>query len=99
MLRIIIILMAATFLIFYQFKTMTPDEAKKANAEWEDLKKNLPSAVKLTGEYVHAWGTEYNGFLIFEADTADAFLDWWAGFKDKIRWYVQKTHTIVARKR
>jgi hypothetical protein len=57
------------------------------------------SDVRLTGEYIHAWGTEYNGFLLFEADNSDSFLSWWSSFKDKIRWYVDQTHTIVARKR
>jgi hypothetical protein len=37
--------------------------------------------------------------LLFEAETSDMFLDWWAGFKDKVRWYVDQTHTIVARRR
>ena len=91
--------MAATFLVFYQFKAMSKDEAQKANTEWRELKKSLPSSVKLVGEYDHAWGTEYNGFLLFEADNSDSFLDWWSSFKDNIRWYVAKTHTIVARKR
>jgi hypothetical protein len=32
-------------------------------------------------------------------DSADSFLDWWSKFKDTIRWYVEQTHTIVARRR
>jgi hypothetical protein len=48
---------------------------------------------------VHAWGTEYNGFLLFEAETADIFLDWWSKFKDTIRWYVEETYTIIARRK
>jgi hypothetical protein len=94
--------MAATptgFLVFYRFMAMSPQEAQKASAEWDDLKKSLPSDVRLAGDYIHAWGTEYNGFLIFEADSSDSFLPWWSGFKDKIRWYVDQTQTIVARKR
>ncbi|HYY67299.1 MAG TPA: hypothetical protein VE572_03020 [Nitrososphaeraceae archaeon] len=87
------------FLVFYKFKAMSDQEAQKASTEWGDLKKSLPSDVRLAGEYIHAWGTEYNGFLIFEADSSDSFLTWWSGFKDKIRWYVDQTHTIVARKR
>jgi hypothetical protein len=38
-------------------------------------------------------------FLLFEADNADSFLDWWSKFKDTIRWYMKRTHTIVARRR
>ena len=48
---------------------------------------------------VHAWGTEYNGFLLFEAETADIFLDSWSKFKDTIRWYVEETYTIIARRK
>jgi len=91
--------MVTAFLVFYQFKTMSKDEAEKANSECSGLKKSLPSGLTLACEYNHAWGTEYNGFLIFEAENSDTFLNWWSGFKDKIRWYVTKTHTIVARKR
>jgi hypothetical protein len=32
-------------------------------------------------------------------DSADSFLDRWSKFKDTIRWYVEQTHTIVARRR
>jgi hypothetical protein len=42
---------------------------------------NLPSGIGLAGEYNHAWGTEYNGFLLFESESSDAFLDWWSKFK------------------
>jgi hypothetical protein len=87
--------LAATFLVFYRFKSMSNEEAKKANSEWHELK----SGVELVGEYDHAWGTEYNGFLIFEADGSDSFFDWWSGFKDEVRWYVEQTHTIAARRR
>ncbi len=91
--------MTTTFLVFYRFKTMSKDEALKAGSEWHELKNKLPSGIRLAGEYDHAWGTEYNGFLLFEADNSDAFFDWWSSFKDTIRWYVGKTHTITARKR
>ena len=91
--------MAATFLVFYRFKTMTPEETKKANEQWKDIKKSLPSGIELMGEYNHAWGTEYNGFLLFEADSSDDFMDWSAKFKDGIRWYVDHTHTITARRK
>ena len=91
--------MGTTFLVFYKFRSMTKEETMKANSEWSELRKSLPSSVELIGEYNHAWGTEYNGFLLFQADNSDAFLDWWSSFKDKIRWYVERTYTITARKR
>jgi hypothetical protein len=37
-------------------------------------------------------------FLLFEADNADSFLDCWSKFKDVIRWYVEETHKIIARR-
>ena len=89
----------AGFLVFYRFKAMNEEETKRAKDEWNGLKKNLSSGIELVGEYVSAWGTEYNGFLLFEAETADLFLDWWSKFKDTIRWYVEETYTIVARRK
>jgi len=91
--------MGATFLVFYKYKSMTKEEAQKAGQQWRELRNGLPGDVELIGEYNHAWGTEYNGFLLFEAEKADSFLDWWSSFKDNIRWYVEKTYTITARKR
>ena len=88
-----------TFLVFYKFRSMTRDEKEKSKNEWNELKNTLPQGIELIGEYGHAWGTEYNGFLMFQSETSDIFFEWWAGFKDKIRWYVEKTHTIVARRR
>jgi hypothetical protein len=90
---------ATTFLVFYRFKSMNTDEAAKAKSEWNDLRNNLPPGIELAGEYNHAWGTEYNGFLLFESESSDAFLDWWSKFKDNIRWHIEQTHTIAARRR
>lgn len=88
-----------TFLVFYKFRAMTSEEKKKSTGEWNQLKNTLPQGIELIGEYVHAWGTEYNGFLLFQAETSDSFFDWWSDFKDSIRWYVDKTHTIIARRK
>jgi hypothetical protein len=38
------------------------------------LRNSLPPGIELVGEYIHAWGTEYNGFLLFEAESSDSFL-------------------------
>ena len=88
-----------TFLVFYSLRPLDSEEKKIAKNEWENITENLPENIKLIGEYDHAWGTEYNGFLIFKSQTSDEFFDWWSDFKDKIRWYVERTHTIVARER
>ena len=61
---------------------------EKANIEWHELKNSLPWAVVelVAGEYNHAWGTEYNGFLLFEArQPVIHLLDWWSSFKDKVQ--------------
>ena len=83
---------ATTFLVFYRFKAMSKEQKEKAENEWGQLKNSLPSGIELVGEYIHAWGTEYNGFLLFESESSDSF-------KDSIRWYVEETNTIVARRR
>ena len=88
-----------TFLVFYKFRAMTYDEKEKSKNEWNQLKNTLPQGIELIGEYGHAWGTEYNGFLLFQAESSDSFFDWWSDFKDSIRWYVDKTHTIIARRK
>ena len=75
-------MVVTAFLVFYRFKTMNKEEAEKAIGEWENPRNGLPSGIELVREYIHAWETEYNGFLLFEADSADSFLDWWSKFKD-----------------
>jgi hypothetical protein len=90
---------ATTFLVFYRFKAINKEEKEKAESEWHQLKDNLPSEIELVGEYIHSWGTKYNGFLLFEAESSDSFFEWWSKFKDTIRWYVEETDTIVARRR
>ncbi len=90
---------STTFLVFYKFRPMSSEERDRANNEWNKLKNTLPQGIELIGEYNHAWGTEYNGFLMFQSETSDSFFEWWKGFKDTIRWYVDKTHTIIARRK
>ena len=70
---------------------MNKEESAKAKTEWRELRNGLPSGIELIGEYDDAWGTEYNGFLLIELESSDAFLDWGSGFKDKVRWYVEQT--------
>ena len=92
-------MVATAFLVFYRFKAMSKEETEKAKDEWNGLKSGLPAGIELIGEYIHSWGTEYNGCLLFESNSADLFLDWWSKFKDTIRWYVEQTHTVTARRR
>ncbi len=85
--------------VFSKYKTLTKADAQKASQQWDDLKNGLSEDAELLGEYNHVLGIEYNGFLLFEAEKADSFLDWWSTFKNSIRWYVEKTYTITALKR
>jgi hypothetical protein len=64
---------ATTFLVFYRFKAMSKEEKAKAESDWHQLRNSLPSGIELVGEYIHAWGTKYNGFLLFEAESSDSF--------------------------
>jgi len=64
---------ATTFLVFYRFKAMSKEEKQKAGSEWSQLKNSLPSGIEFVGEYFHEWGTEYNGFLLFEAESSGSF--------------------------
>ena len=90
---------ATTFLVFYRFKAMNKEEKGKAEGEWSQLKNSLAFWNRACRRIHYAWGTQYNGFLLFEAESSDSFFDWWSKFKDTIRWYVEETNTIVARRR
>ena len=85
--------------IFFKYRTMTDAEVNKARKEWEDFKKALPRGVKIIAEYDHAHGTDWNGFLLVEARTMDAFQEFWESFRDLTRWYVDRTHAIIGVKR
>jgi hypothetical protein len=85
--------------ILYKLKTpMSKEEVKKAREEWNKFKKSMTKDVKLIGEYAHAWGTSYNGFMIMEAKSFDAFQKFWEKFRNVTRWYAIETHTIFGEK-
>ncbi len=83
-------------IVFFKFEKLTEEDEKIARAEWEKIKELFPESVKLVGVYYHAWGTPYNGFLVIETTNMDEFLSFWKTFKDKIRWYVAETETIIS---
>ncbi len=85
--------------ILYKLKTpMSEEEVKKAKEEWEKFKNSLGGGVRIIGEYAHAWGTHYNGFILLEASNFDAFQSFWKKFRDTTRWYAIETHTIFGEK-
>ena len=78
---------------------ITDDEKKRTEEIWNEIKKNMPSGIKLVSNNVHAFGSQYNGFFIVEFNNFDEFIKWWKGFKDRIRWYVVETRTYIGEKR
>jgi len=87
------------FLVFYKFKKLTADEEWRAREEWREILREWPEEVKLVGIYDHAWGTEYNGFLLLECEDMDKFVEFWKKLRDNVRWYVKETRTVIAVKR
>ncbi len=81
--------------VFYKLKALTPGEEERTRREWEELKKKLPPGVRLTGEYRHAWGTNYNGIIVLEGEDFDKIHEAWHVFKEHVRWYVDETWTIT----
>ena len=87
------------FIVFYRYRTMSMEEAEKAREFWTDfLKGEWPSDVRIVGNYKYAWGTEWNGFLLIETESAHTFFEFWPKFRDKTRWYVDNTRTIIGQK-
>ncbi len=87
------------YIVFYKLKEMSDEEEERARREWEEMMTDWPPEVRLLGVYDHAWGTSYNGFLMLECDSMDAYVRFWRWFRDKVRWYVVETRTVIATKR
>jgi hypothetical protein len=88
--------MTLGFIIFYRVKDLSPKELADSEKKWEDYKKNKwLKSVKLIGEYAHAFGIGYNGFMVLEVPDYDAFLKFYNDFRDTTRWYVTETRTIT----
>jgi len=48
---------------------MDEEKAKKAKKFWTIFSKDdWPSDIKIIGDYRHAWGSDWNGFLVIEAE-------------------------------
>ena len=88
------------FIVLYRFQLMDEANAKKAREFWSKyLKEDWPADLKLLGDYRHAWGSEWNGFLLLETESPQTFFEFWPLFRDKTRWYVENTRTIIGLKR
>lgn len=87
--------MVYTIVIFYRFKELSKSQEEKARAEWLELKSKLPEGIKIISNNRHAFGSNWNGFLIIESDNFEKYVEFWKWFKDLIRWYVSETQTII----
>ena len=89
-----------TIIVFYQYRKLTKEEEERAQREWEELKKKFKDfGVRLVSNNVHAFGTEWNGFLIIEAEDFEDYVKFWKWLKDQIRWYINKTQTVIGVRR
>jgi hypothetical protein len=93
-------LMTYGFIVFYRFQLLTPEQAGKAKEFWDEFGKGRwPEQLKLIGDYKHAWGSDWSGFLLIETEDPQSFFEFWPIFRDKTRFYIENTRTIVAIKR
>lgn len=89
-----------TVIVLYKFKELREEDEEKAIKEWDSLKGEFEKyGIRLISNNSHAFGTSWNGFLVLEAHDFDDYVRFWKWFKDKIRWYVKETQTIVGTKR
>jgi hypothetical protein len=90
--------MTLAFVVFYKIKKLSNQEADDAKRDWKEFKAKVPEGLKIVSEYDHAWGTNYNGIIIIEAEKMEIFINWWTTFRDFTRWYVTETKTITCTK-
>ncbi|MFW9965118.1 MAG: hypothetical protein ACFFCX_16220 [Candidatus Sifarchaeia archaeon] len=92
--------MTYAFIVFYRFQMMTPEQAGKAKEFWQKFsKEDWPEHLKIIGDYKYAWGSDWSGFLFLETDVPQIFFEFWPIFRNKTRWYIENTRTIISVKR
>lgn len=88
-----------SFIFFYRLRHLSDEEEERARREWEGILQKWPSKIRLMGLFDHAWGTPWNGYMILECESVDDYLRFWKWLRDRIRWYVPETQTIVGVRR
>ncbi len=84
------------FIVYYRLKSLTEEELRKSREDWlRVINESWPTNLRIVGEYRHAWGTEWNGFFVLETEDPEVFFDWWPRFRDRTRWYVDNTRTVI----
>ncbi|UCE09511.1 MAG: hypothetical protein JSW61_11145 [Candidatus Thorarchaeota archaeon] len=92
--------MTYAFCVFYRLRLLTQEEKDKARETWDTFSsQEWPEDLTLVGDYSYAWGTEWNGFLLIETPNPESFFSFWPKFRDRNRWYVENTRTIIGKKR
>ncbi|TXT55786.1 MAG: hypothetical protein BAJATHORv1_30168 [Candidatus Thorarchaeota archaeon] len=92
--------MTYAFLVFYRYKLMEEKEAQEAKEFWVKFsKESWPKEITIVGDYRYAWGTEWSGFLVVETESPQLFFEFWPLFRDKTRWYIENTRTVIGMKR
>ncbi len=91
--------MTITAVIYFKFRLLTEEEEERTKEDWEQTKREIPEGTKIISINDHAWGTDYNGFLVVESEDFNKFLKFWKWFKDRVRWYVEDTKAIIGTKR
>ena len=85
-----------TVIVFYKFKELSAEAEQRARDQWEQLKSEFGKfEVRLISNNLHAFGTRFNGFLVIEVENFENYIQFWKWFKDRIRWYVEQTTTII----
>jgi len=92
--------MMYTIIVLYKLKELSAEQKERTKEEWEKLRKEFGKyGVKLVSDNSHAFGTYWNGFLVLEAENFDKYVEFWKWLKEKIRWYIESTMTIIGVKR
>ncbi len=79
---------------------MSPEESERARDFWRKYSvEDWPKTLSIVGDYRHAWGTEWSGFLLIETESPQTFFEFWPIFRDKTRWYIENTQTVIGLKR
>ena len=84
---------------FLDFEGEFPHAPVVAMEVFDTPPKKWPEELRIIGDYRFAWGTEWNGFLVLETDNPELFFNFWPRFRNKTRWYVDNTKTVIGLKR
>lgn len=82
------------YLIFYRLKTLTDEEKHQWFQLWHKIRDNLPHGIKIVIEATTAFGTEYNGFTVYDGPL-DKFEELVETLQEYSGSFIEKTLTII----